>query len=106
MSELEKCCGLVIAAGLATGHADTHIELMEEVLAQCINAGPNVRAQAERIAELQAEVERTKASAICYVSHNIHWLGEKGALGWCLGCGKHRSLIRETQPPQEQSNEN
>ena len=60
----------------------------------------------ERIAELQAEVERTKASAICYVSHNIHWLGEKGALGWCLGCGKHRSLIRETQPPQEQSNEN
>ena len=60
----------------------------------------------KRIAELQAEVERTKASAICYVSHNIHWLGEKGALGWCLGCGKHRSLIRETQPPQEQSNEN
>ena len=60
----------------------------------------------ERIAELQSEVERTKASAICYVSHNIHWLGEKGALGWCLGCGKHRSLIRETQPPQEQSNEN
>ena len=60
MSELEKCCGLVIAAGLATGHADTHIELMEEVLAQCINAGPNVRAQAERIAELEAEIERLK----------------------------------------------
>ena len=87
MSELEKCCGLVIAAGLATGHADTHINLMEEVLAQCINAGPNVRAQAERIAELEAEVEgyRSRLKATC---------------NRCLGPYKDCGCA-----PQEQSNE-
>ena len=31
---LEQCCALVIAAGLATGHADTVVDLMREVLAQ------------------------------------------------------------------------
>ena len=85
MSELEKCCGLVIAAGLATGHADTHIELMEEVLAQCINAGPNVRAQAKRIAELEA------SRALC---HKYAGCVE----GNCLLDGDECAA----QPPQEQ----
>ncbi len=88
MSELEKCCGLVIAAGLATGHADTHIELMEEVLAQCINAGPNVRAQAKRIAELEA------SRALC---HKYAGCVE----GNCLLDGDECAA----QPPQEQSDE-
>ena len=85
MSELEKCCGLVIAAGLATGHADTHIELLEEVLAQCINAGPNVRAQAKRIAELEA------SRALC---HKYAGCVE----GNCLLDGDECAA----QPPQEQ----
>ena len=53
-----------------------------------------LKAQAEQISELEAK-------AICYVSHNIKWLGEKGAPGWCLGCGKHRSLIRESSEEQQ-----
>ena len=45
----------------------------------------------------QNDIEYIHADkAICYVSHNIKWLGEKGAPGWCLGCGKHRALIRES----------
>lgn len=32
--ELERCVQLALGAGLATGHADTHVQLMEEVLAQ------------------------------------------------------------------------
>lgn len=43
---------------------------------------------AERIAELGA--------AICKHSHNKSWIGQTGAPGWCLGCDKHRSLIRES----------
>ena len=53
-----------------------------------------IESQAKQIAELEAK-------AICYVSHNIKWLGEKGAPGWCLGCGKHRSLIRESSEEQQ-----
>jgi len=101
MSELEKCCGLVIAAGLATGHADTHIDLMEEVLAQCINAGPNVRAQAERIAELQTEVERLRG-----ILDKV--FPRYTASDWAL-LDEAENLIAEFDaaktPPQEQSNE-
>ena len=32
MTELQDCCELVIAAGLSTGHADTHKDLIAEVL--------------------------------------------------------------------------
>lgn len=32
--ELEKCVRMVMATGLSTGHADTHTDLIEEVLDQ------------------------------------------------------------------------
>lgn len=53
VNELEECCQMVISAGLSTGHAESHIELMTEVLSQCVNASPNVEAQSRRIAELE-----------------------------------------------------
>ena len=101
MSELENCCGLVIAAGLATGHADTHIELMEEVLAQCINAGPNVRAQAERIAELEAEVEGLREQSTCVWDHNA--VTENYPCGCCGYPNGLKDARRIPPPPQEQS---
>ena len=101
MSELEKCCGLVIAAGLATGHADTHIELMEEVLAQCINAGPNVRAQAELIAELEAEVDRLREQFTCVWDHNA--VTENYPCGCCGYPNGLKDARRIPPPPQEQS---
>ena len=105
MSELEKCCGLVIAAGLATGHADTHIDLMEEVLAQCINAGPNVRAQAERIAELEAEIERLKGGIEKWLREGVNKYDTcpHGKM-WYEGCEAcDESYFAALIAPQEQS---
>jgi len=47
----------------------------------------------DRIEELE--------QAICAVSHYRAWMGEKENPGWCLGCGKHRSLIREAGAREE-----
>lgn len=33
-AELEECCELVVAMGLSTGHGESHVELMKEVLTQ------------------------------------------------------------------------
>lgn len=33
-AELEVCCALVLAMGLSTGHGESHVELMKEVLTQ------------------------------------------------------------------------
>ena len=35
--ELEYCCKMVLDHGLATGHADTIMDLMEEVLSQVLD---------------------------------------------------------------------
>ena len=32
--DLERCVRMVLAAGLSTGHADTHADLIDEVLDQ------------------------------------------------------------------------
>lgn len=58
------------------------------------NALTLLKAQQEQIIE-------SEAKAICYVSHNIEWLGGKGTPGWCRGCGEHySSLFRESSEEQ------
>jgi len=70
-------------------------DLYYELETKCDNWLDSLKLANVELAELQAENERIKRSAVCYVSHNIKWLGEEVAPGWCLGCGRHRSLIRE-----------
>ena len=67
----------------------------------CDGSGYVTKGEAASIAELQAERDALQAERdalkrdICRFSHKIRWVGESDHPGCCLGCGRHRSLIRE-----------
>ena len=102
-SELEQCCELVMQAGLATGPAESHIELMQEVLAQCINAGPNVVKQTQELMALTAKYEHeiNKASKLAVTvveqAQEIAKLQLQlvdASTKWCEKCGMCNWLER------------
>ncbi len=55
--QLQACCELVMDEGLATGHADDHLDLMREVLAQYREAAQQRDALREQLRWRHSEIE-------------------------------------------------
>ena len=80
LNELETCVNLVMKAGLATGHATSHKELMSHVLLDIVE-------QQERIAELENQLmlEGTTNSQRCDRCHLANFFN--GEEFKCWNCG-------------------